>query len=67
MVLNIVAVGAHNDDLIIGAGGYLIKQKPASNVTLVVMVNQYVAGESAQRNRVIDEICRSYGWNLQVL
>ena len=66
IALHIVAIGAHNDDLIIGAGGYLIKQKASSKITLVVMVNHYVAGESSQRNRAIHDICRSYGWNLQI-
>jgi LmbE family N-acetylglucosaminyl deacetylase len=60
-------LAAHHDDLVIGAGGFLLGQSETEDVALIVLASEYVTGDGADRIRWITGVAEEYRWHIEVL
>jgi LmbE family N-acetylglucosaminyl deacetylase len=63
----LVGLAAHHDDLVIGAGGFLLGESEHEEVALVVLASEYVTGDGADRIRWISGVAGEYRWRIEVL
>ncbi len=63
----ILGIAAHHDDLVIGAGGYLINASKKEQVMIVVLVNNYLVGGTEARLGALKKCAQHYQWELSIL
>jgi LmbE family N-acetylglucosaminyl deacetylase len=63
----IMGIAAHHDDIAIGAGGYLLDAAMNDQVLLVVLVSNYLVGDTEARLTALKQCVQQHRWQLSIL